>query len=352
MSEFQTAARELHTSYEEIRSRLAGRIVGMDDVTRLLVTGVFCGGHCLLVGVPGLAKTRLISTMSELLDLKFSRIQFTPDLMPSDITGAEVIVEDHQSGERRFEFLGGPIFANIVLADEINRTPPKTQAALMEAMEERQVSSLGKRFELEAPFFVLATQNPIEQEGTYPLPAAQLDRFLFEIGVDYPSAVEEQAILRMTTSPHEATLSPVLDKAQVLRMSDAVRRMPISDAVATYATTLARRSRPDDDEAPAIIKKYLSFGAGPRAAQALVLGAKVQAMLRGEIDATFADVRSLARPVLPHRIVLNFMGAADGVAIDSIIDRLVDSVPAPDRPAGTDTVSKKGLFSFFTRGAR
>ncbi len=349
----QETAALVRDAYQSITHRLSRRIVGMEDVTRLLITSVFADGHALLVGVPGLAKTLLVSSMAELLDLSFSRIQFTPDLMPSDITGAEVIVEDKTTGERRFEFLKGPLFSHVILADEINRTPPKTQAALMEAMEEHQVSSLGRRFELEEPFFVLATQNPIEQEGTYPLPAAQLDRFLFEINVDYPAEKEEEQIVRQTTRPHDDTLEPVLAKDAVLEIIGAVRSLPVPEDIARYATTLARRSRPDEDGAPEVVTKYVSFGAGPRAAQALVTGAKVLAMMRGETRPTHADVRTLTGPVLRHRIVLNFLAAADGVPVEEIIQGITASVQAPDfHPEPATTKRKKGLFSFFAKNAK
>ncbi|MEE9393938.1 MAG: AAA family ATPase [Planctomycetota bacterium] len=347
----EQAAQDLRSGYEEIRRLLRRDIVGLDEVIRLLLTGIFSNGHCLLIGVPGLAKTRLIATLARLLELDFSRIQFTPDLMPNDITGAEVIVEDKVSGERRFEFMKGPIFANIILADEINRTPPKTQASLMEAMEERQVSSLGKRFDLDPPFFVLATQNPIEQAGTYPLPAAQLDRFFFSINVDYPNFADEAAIVRMTTRPDLPASEPVLKKDAVLNIMKAVRQASVPDEVARYATTLCRRSRPDDEAAPEIVKKYVSYGAGPRASQALVLGAKVLAMMRGESQPSCADVRDLVAPVLRHRVVMNFLGAADNRTVEDILQCLIDEVPAPDRPAGFEEEQRGGFFSFFRRRA-
>jgi MoxR-like ATPase len=324
------AARELQHCYEEIQRLIRRDIVGLDEVIKLLVAGIFADGHCLLVGVPGLAKTRLIATLARLLDLDFSRIQFTPDLMPNDITGAEVIVEDKVTGERRFEFLKGPIFANVILADEINRTPPKTQASLMEAMEERQVSSLGKRFPLEAPFFVLATQNPIEQEGTYPLPAAQLDRFLFSIDVDYPTRDNEAEIVRLLTQDESAPVEPVLNREKAIEIFDAVRRVEASDDVVRYATKIARASRPDDEHAPEVVKTYFSFGAGPRAAQGLVMGAKALSMMRGDGVPTAADVRELVGPVLRHRVVLNFLGSADAVSVDDMLETLVASIPAPD----------------------
>ncbi len=349
MTDHSHTSKTLAAACEEVRERLSRRIVGMDEVIRLLLAGIFSGGHCLLVGVPGLAKTRLISSVAELIDMKFSRIQFTPDLMPSDITGAEVIVEDRESGERNFRFLEGPIFANIILADEINRTPPKTQAALMEAMEERQVSALGHVFHLEEPFFVLATQNPIEQEGTYPLPAAQLDRFLFNIHVDYPQREAEAAIMRMTTRPHNETLEPVLSRDDVLHFMNVVRTMEVPRELTAYATTLTRRTRPDDRDAPAVVKKYVSFGAGPRAAQALVMGAKVLALMRGESVPTHADIRKLVHPVFRHRVVVNYLGSADDASLEDLLNRVVDSVPAPDyTPAAP---RRRGFWGqLFSRG--
>ena len=330
-------AKKLQKACEDITRLVHEDIVGMEEVIRLLLASVFSGGHCLLIGVPGLAKTMLISTVAKLIDLKFSRIQFTPDLMPSDITGAEIIVEHKDTGQRGFEFKQGPVFANVVLADEINRTPPKTQAALIEAMEEGRISSLGKRFELDRPFFVLATQNPIEQEGTYPLPAAQLDRFLFNIAVDYPDRADELAIVRRTTQPRETTLTPVLSKPEVLDIIAAVRTSaPPSDLV-DYATRLTRATRPSEPTATETTKRYISYGAGPRAAQALVTGAKALALMRGDPRPSLADVRALARPVFRHRLVLNFVSAADGITADSLVDHIVDSVPAADRPLPTPT---------------
>ncbi len=349
MTDVQDAATTLAHSYAEIRRRLSKRIVGMDEVIKLLIAGIFSGGHCLLVGVPGLAKTRLISSVAQLMEMDFSRIQFTPDLMPSDITGAEVIVEDKDTGQRDFRFLKGPIFANIVLADEINRTPPKTQAALMEAMEERQVSALGNVFQLEEPFFVLATQNPIEQEGTYPLPAAQLDRFVFNISVGYPARDEESEIMRMTTRPHDESLEPVLTRDQVIALMKTVREMPVPKEIASYATTLTRRTRPDDANAPEAIKKYVAFGAGPRAAQALVLGAKVFALIRGDSQPTHADVRALVHPVFCHRVLVNYLGTADDASVEGLLNQVIDSVPAPDFEPSS--AKKKGfLATLFARG--
>ena len=348
MSTTTTPEAKIKASYEEIRTLLRQDIVGLDDTIQLLLTSIFSGGHCLLVGVPGLAKTLLISSMARLLDMDFSRIQFTPDLMPSDITGGEVIAEDKHSGERDFVFMKGPIFANVVLADEINRTPPKTQASLMQAMEEGQVSSLGKTFDLDPPFFVLATQNPIEQEGTYPLPTAQLDRFMFNVMVDYPDHADEMRIMRLTTRPQPSEVKPVLNKADVLEIVETVRRAPVSDDVVAYATTLARLSRPHDDEAPPLVKKYIAFGGGPRAAQSLVLGAKVIALMRGDSQPTHADIRTLVPPVFRHRMVENFMGATESQVMQRVLDDLMRAVPAPDWPP-RETKKSGGLFSFFSK---
>jgi MoxR-like ATPase len=343
---------KLKRAYEEISGLLRRDVVGMEEVIRLLLACVFSGGHCLLIGVPGLAKTLLVSSLAKLIDLKFSRIQFTPDLMPSDITGAEIIVEDKETGHREFEFKHGPMFAHVVLADEINRTPPKTQAALIEAMEEGHVSSLGKRIELERPFFVLATQNPIEQEGTYQLPAAQLDRFLFNIAVDYPAKEDEVEIARLATRrAADARIAPVLSRADVLEVIAAVRSAAAPQDVVEYATTIVRRSRPGDAAAPEVVKRYVTYGAGPRAAQGLVLGAKALALMRGDTQPTLADVRALVHPVLRHRIVLNFVSAADAMTADRIIDDLVRSVPAADLPAAEPARPSLWRRLFAERGA-
>ena len=323
--------------FETIRARLQRDIVGLDEVIELLVAGIFTGGHCLLIGVPGLAKTLLVSRIAELMDLDFSRIQFTPDLMPSDITGAEIIVEDKETGERHFRFMKGPVFANVVLADEINRTPPKTQASMIEAMEENQVSSLGQRFELEAPFFVLATQNPIEQEGTYPLPAAQLDRFIFDILVDYPDAEQERSIVRLLSRAESTEkVEPVLGRQDVLDIIASVRSLEAPTDVIDYATRLGRATRPDEDEASDEVRKYIGFGAGPRAAQALVMGAKALALMHGVPKPTGEHIRRIALPVLRHRVILNFMATGDGVNVDDVIRRLIDTTPAPDRALPTE----------------
>ncbi len=303
--------------------QIARRIVGQHEVVENLVAALLSGGHALLVGVPGLAKTLLVRTLADALDLSFSRVQFTPDLMPSDITGTEMLEEDHATGRRVFKYVKGPIFANAVLADEINRAPPKTQAALLQAMQEHAVTAAGQTHALPAPFFVLATQNPIEQEGTYPLPEAQLDRFLFELRVDYPSAEEEQRIVASTTSDIEQTISPVLDAERLIALQHLVRRLPAPPTVVRYAVRLARSTRPDASEASPDVKRYVSWGAGPRASQYLVLGAKARAAMDGRSVPDIDDVRSIALVVLRHRIVLNFQGEAEGVTADRLI-RLED----------------------------
>ncbi|QDU60026.1 ATPase family associated with various cellular activities (AAA) [Planctomycetes bacterium Pan216] len=317
----------LHTAYEAIKSETAKVIVGQSDVVEQLLIGIFARGHCLLVGVPGLAKTLMVHTIAQSLSLSFSRIQFTPDLMPSDITGTEVIEEDKATGRRDFKFLKGPIFANLVLADEINRTPPKTQAALLEAMQERQVTVGGERHVLEPPFFVLATQNPIEQEGTYPLPEAQLDRFMFNVLVDYPDEEEEFLIVRSTTGSAEPELSKVLDAKEVLELQGIVRKIPVADHVIRYAMKLVRMTRPAGQEAPDFVQHYVNWGAGPRASQYLVLSAKTRAVLYGRYFVTTEDIRAVAVPVLRHRIITNFNAEAEGIKPDDIVAQLIESLP-------------------------
>ena len=289
---------------------------------------LFAGGNCLLVGVPGLAKTLLISTLARALDLKFSRIQFTPDLMPSDVTGTDVIQDDPTTGQRRLAFMPGPVFTNVLLADEINRTPPKTQAALLEAMQERRVTVQGRTYELDKPFFVFATQNPIELEGTYPLPEAQLDRFMLEVLLDYLPEEDEVAVVKSTTSLPPEAVQPVVSKEEILAYQRVVRRLPIADAVTRYAVKLVRTTRPGDG-APDYVKQFVSYGASVRAAQALVLGAKARALLQGRASASFDDVRALARPVLRHRVLVNFTAQSEKVTTDSLIGRLLESVPLP-----------------------
>jgi MoxR-like ATPase len=315
--------RKFNDSCAALRTEVGKVIVGQDRVVEELLIALFAGGHCLLVGVPGLAKTLLISTVAQALDLKFSRIQFTPDLMPSDITGTEILEEDAATRKRSFRFIPGPVFGNVILADEINRTPPKTQAALLQAMQEKKVTAGGQTFSLDLPFFVLATQNPIEQEGTYPLPEAQLDRFMFNIRVDYPSEAEEIQIVESTTSPQTATPNVVLHATEILRTQELVRTVPVDSHVLRYAIRLVRATR--DDSIPQV-QQYVSWGAGPRAGQNLILGAKVRAVMNGRPIPSIDDVRAIAYPVLRHRIVTNFNADADGVSTDDLIDRLLENV--------------------------
>jgi MoxR-like ATPase len=317
---------EIARTRDAIMTEVRKQIVGQDAVIEELLIALFSRAHALLVGVPGLAKTLLISTLAEVLDLRFNRIQFTPDLMPSDITGTDVLEEDRASGRRTFQFLKGPIFANVVLADEINRTPPKTQAALLQAMQEYKVTASGRTYPLDLPFFVLATQNPIEQEGTYPLPEAQLDRFMFEIGVDYPARDDEVTIVKATTSAYRAAIRKVLDGPKILRLQDLVRRVPAADSVVAYAVGLARASRPNSPEAPAFVREWLSWGAGPRASQFLILGGKARAILDGRYAVSVEDVRALAPSVLRHRLVLNYRAESEGVRAPDVITRLLEAV--------------------------
>ncbi len=309
---------------DRLKAQVARRIVGQERVVDGILTALLAGGHALLIGVPGLAKTLMVQTVAEALHLSFNRVQFTPDLMPSDITGTDIIEEDLSTGHRSFRFVHGPLFANVVLADEINRTPPKTQAALLQAMQEHQVTAGGTTYPLPDPFFVLATQNPIEQEGTYPLPEAQLDRFMLELRVAYPSRTEEEAIVEQTTGSVRTVMEPVLDAATLLAMQALVRRVPVSKGLIRAAVTLARMTRPAESEAPALVREYVDWGAGPRASQYLVLGAKARAALAGRPMADLDDVRSVAPSVLRHRIVTNFAAeAADRTSAD-IVRELVD----------------------------
>ena len=324
---------KLRESYDRIRAELGKVIVGQDEVLEQILISIFARGHSLLVGVPGLAKTLIISTLARCLSLSFSRIQFTPDLMPSDITGTEVIQEDKGTGERNFRFLQGPVFANVILADEINRTPPKTQAALLEAMQERQVTAGGKKHELDEPFFVLATQNPIEQEGTYPLPEAQLDRFMFNILVDYPTEEEEVEIMKRTTVGVEAEVEEILSGEEIKGLQEIVRKVPVADEVIRYVLRLTRATRINKEEAPDYIKGWLAWGAGPRASQYLILGAKARAVLYGRNHVSAEDVQAVAYPVLRHRILTNFSAEAEGVSPEAIIDRLVEETPIHDTGA-------------------
>jgi MoxR-like ATPase len=304
-------------------------IIGQDQVIELLLAAIFARGHCLLVGVPGLAKTLMISTLARVLRLNFNRIQFTPDLMPADITGTDILEEDHATGKRGFRFVPGPVFANIVLADEINRTPPKTQAALLQAMQEYHVTAGGRNYPLEPPFFVLATQNPIEQEGTYPLPEAQLDRFMFMVNIGYPSRDEERAIVRATTMETAGDPEPVLSAADIVQVQRVLRKLPVSDYVIDYAVNLARATRPNEPGTPAFVNDWLTWGAGPRAAQYLVLGAKAVALFAGRLNVGADDVRRIAKPVLRHRLFTNFNADAEGMHSDKIIEKLIEAVPEP-----------------------
>src|SRR5882757_3779780 len=321
------AIRKLGTAREKIVAELSQVIVGQKQVIEELLISLFSRGHCLLEGVPGLAKTLMISTLARALNLSFSRIQFTPDLMPADITGTEIIEENRTTGSREFRFLEGPLFANVILADEINRTPPKTQAALLEAMQERQVTVGRVRHQLADPFFVLATQNPIEQEGTYPLPEAQQDRFMFNVLVDYPEEEEEFRIVEMTTSLHVPQVERVLSAADILEMQSIVRKVPVAPYVIRYAMKFTRLTRREKGQVPSFIKEYVTWGAGPRATQFLVMGAKARAVLHGRYYVSCEDIRSVAIPVLRHRIITNFNAEAEGIKPEDIVRRLTDIIP-------------------------
>jgi len=320
------AIEELREAHARIKTELAKVIVGQDRVIDELLICIFSRGHVLLEGVPGLAKTLIISTLSQALSLKFKRIQFTPDLMPSDITGTEVIQEDRATKEREFKFLMGPIFSNIILADEINRAPPKTQAALLEAMQEHRVSTGGKTYVLEEPFFVLATQNPVEQEGTYPLPEAQLDRFMFKTQVGYPSEEEELKIMRSTTSGFKPKLEHIMDGKTIIQLQDLVRKVPIAEHVIKYAYNLVKYTRPVGEKIPEFIKEYVSWGAGPRASQYLILGGKARAILMGRYYVSCDDIEAVAHAVLRYRVLLNFTAESEGIDTENIIDRILASV--------------------------
>jgi MoxR-like ATPase len=321
------AVKEVARARAEIVREIEKRIIGQHAVIDHLLTALFARGHCLFVGVPGLAKTLLISTLAETLNLSFQRIQFTPDLMPSDITGTDILEEDHATGRRSFRFIRGPLFANLVLADEINRTPPKTQAALLQSMQEYRVTAGGTTYPLALPFLVFATQNPIEQEGTYPLPEAQLDRFMFQVDVDYPSDAEEMEIVKQQTSPGRADLRRVLSPERILELQDLVLRVPAADHVVRYAVALARATRPAA-HAPEFVREYVSWGAGPRASQYLVLAGKARAILDGRFAVSTEDVRALARPTLQHRLIVNYKAEAEGVASAALVDRLLEVVKA------------------------
>lgn len=317
---------ELKQAREQILRELGKVIVGQRTVIDQILIALFANGHCLIIGVPGLAKTLMVNTLSEVLSLSFNRIQFTPDLMPSDITGTEIIQEDRRAGGRSFKFIKGPIFANIVLADEINRTPPKTQSALLQAMQEYNVTAGGVTYPLDLPFFVLATQNPIELEGTYPLPEAQLDRFMFNVYIDYPGSDEEEEIVKTTTSAYQVDLDRVLDKSRILDLQTMVRRVPVSDHIVNHAVNLVSLTRPGRDGAPDFVNDWVSWGAGPRASQYLILGGKTKAILEGRYTPSEEDVEAVAMAVLRHRIVTNFNAEADGVDSAAIVDRLIDLV--------------------------
>jgi MoxR-like ATPase len=328
------AAAELAESYQKMRSEIAKVVIGQADVVEQLLVGLFARGHILLVGVPGLAKTLLVSTVARILSLSFRRIQFTPDMMPSDITGTDILQDDPETGRRRFTFIPGPLFAHLILADEINRTPPKTQAALLEAMQERHVTASGRTYPLPEPFFVLATQNPIEQEGTYPLPEAQLDRFTLNLRVPYPTAAEELEILRQTTGEAQATPEVTLTAEQIVTLQRLVRRVPVAEYVFAYARDLVRASRPDQGEATDYVRKFVAWGAGPRAGQSLILCAKARALLEGRVHATVDDIRHVAPPVLRHRIMTTFHAESEGIGPDRVIEHLLAAIPAsPEREA-------------------
>lgn len=325
-NEDQQAVERLQQVYAKMKEEVGRVIVGQNEVVEQTLMAIFCRGHALLVGVPGLAKTLLISTLSEALELSFKRIQFTPDLMPADITGTDVLEVNPETGHRGFRFVHGPLFANMVLADEINRTPPKTQAALLEAMQEHHVTVGEHTLDLPKPFFVLATQNPIEQEGTYPLPEAQLDRFLFNIVVDYPTAEDEREIIRRVTSPNDAKVTPSLNAEEIIHLQGVVKRVPVGDHVIDFAARLARATRPKSDEAPDFVKEMVGWGAGPRAGISLISAAKAHAVLRGRFHATTADVAAIAKPVLRHRVITTFNAEAAGITSDEIIRRLVETL--------------------------
>ena len=322
-NEDKDAVDQLHQVYGRMKEELGQVIVGQDQVVEQALMAIFCRGHALLVGVPGLAKTLLVSTLSKALDLSYKRIQFTPDLMPTDITGTDVLEVDPETGRRGFRFVNGPIFANLVLADEINRTPPKTQAALLEAMQEHHVTVGDHTLALPQPFFVLATQNPIEQEGTYPLPEAQLDRFLFNIIVNYPTESEEREIIKRVTSPNHTTVSPMMTAADILRLQEVVKRVPVGDHVIDFAAKLVRATRPKDPSAPDFVREMVGWGAGPRAGISLITAAKAHAVLRGRFHATTADVAAIAAPVMRHRVITTFNAEAAGVSSDDVIQKLL-----------------------------
>ena len=328
--EIQATVREMSAKIRLIESEISKAIIGQKKIIAELLTAIVSNGHVLMIGMPGLAKTMMIRTVSEVLDLQVRRIQFTPDLMPSDITGTDILEVDESTGHKEYRFIKGPIFTNILLADEINRTPPKTQAALLEAMQEHRVTAAGQTYPLDLPFFVLATQNPLEQEGTYPLPEAQLDRFMFSIHIDYPSEADEETIAKVTTRPEKVILKKLLTAAEILELQRVVRELPISDHVVKYATRLARATRPSDARAPDFVKKWIHCGAGPRATQFLVIAAKARAVIDGRLLVTTDDVRAAASPVLRHRMFTNFTADSEGMDTDAIVKKLLTAVPEPD----------------------
>ncbi len=337
------AAEKLTGAYRTIRQEMGKAIVGQEQVLEELLMCIFARGHAILEGVPGLAKTLMVSSLARCLELEFSRIQFTPDLMPSDITGTEVIQENRSTGQREMKFLKGPIFANVILADEINRTPPKTQAALLEAMQERQVSVGGNRMPMSDPFFVLATQNPIEQEGTYPLPEAQQDRFMFKIFVNYPNWDEEFDVVRLTTAVEEVQLSPVLDGRAIIEGQHTIRRVPVAEHVIRSAIRLVRATRVHEGDVPQLVHDYVSWGAGPRACQYLILGGKVRAILHGRYHVSTEDIEAVSRPVLRHRIVTNFNADAEGFDTDKIVGKLLEIIPAKESAIAANPATAKAV---------
>jgi MoxR-like ATPase len=329
---------ELRETFRALTEQLGKVVIGQDNVIEQLLIGLFSRGHCLLVGVPGLAKTLLVSTLARILDLSFKRIQFTPDLMPADITGTDILQDDPDTHRRKFVFLAGPLFANMILADEINRTPPKTQAALLEAMQEYHVTAGGQTYPLPRPFFVLATQNPIEQEGTYPLPEAQLDRFMFQIAVTYPSRAEELAIMKQTTTGKAPLLAQVLTAEKIMQLQELVRQVIVADHVFQYAADLVRATRPKEPGTPKFLPELVSWGAGPRASQYLILAGKARALLHGRPHVTTADIREVAYPVLRHRLITTFHADAEGITTDHIIERLLKELPLPQEQAAAKII--------------
>ncbi|MFA6923127.1 MAG: AAA family ATPase [Bacteroidales bacterium] len=315
------AVNAFNVKFKELRSEIAKVIVGQDEIVKSVLISIFGNGHCLLVGVPGLAKTLLVSTISKVLGLNFSRIQFTPDLMPSDIIGTEILDEN-----RKFKFVKGSLFANIILADEINRTPPKTQSALLEAMQERAITAAGTTYQLDKPFFVLATQNPIEQEGTYPLPEAQLDRFMFNVWLDYPTFIQEKEIVNQTTSDYEATLNKILNAEEIVYFQNLVRKIPVNDNIVDYAVKLAHKTRPGKETAHEISNEYVSWGAGPRASQYLIIGAKCHAIINDKYSPDIEDVKAVALPILRHRIIRNYKAEAENITVENIVDEIMKSL--------------------------